>query len=107
MITDFRTLKICGNQRYVLFFSQQTVFHPTVSTICCEYGMRSIIWLLLNVVFEELAVAIGILLVLIVNGNAVMIIIRHFYDIGDIASVFRTSLLSIGGIRIRRILHDI
>lgn len=107
VITDFRTLKVCGNQRYVLFLRQKTVHHSTVSTIGCEYGMGSIIRLLLDVVFEKLAVTIVILLVLIVNCNAVMIIICHFHDIGDITSVVRTCLLSIGGIRIRRILHDI
>lgn len=59
------------------------------------------------VCFQKLTVTISIFLVLIVYGNAVMIIIRNFYYVGNGSPVFFIGFFSVSGVRISRVLQNI
>ena len=62
-------------------------FHPAVSDIRCKYSWASALRLPLNIILEELTVAIVIFLILIINRYTVMMVICYFHYIGNVTPV--------------------
>lgn len=63
------------------------VFHPAVSAIRCKNSWASALRLPLNIILEELTVAIVIFLILIINRYTVMMVICYFHYIGNVTPV--------------------
>lgn len=63
------------------------VFHPAVSDIRCKNSWASALRLPLNIILEELTVAIVIFLILIINRYTVMMVICYFHYIGNVTPV--------------------
>ena len=100
-----RTGQIRCDQVNVFFRSSADVLVSAIGTISDQYSLLFLMTDVIEVFFQELAVALIVAIELVVCYDR-SVFANRFFDVSGVSSMFLSGLFPVSGIRIRWILED-